>query len=170
MACILRQKTVYRGKGEPRTEFRCWNKKCDIYRSLVTDADCDKCHFKSVRETQPCTGKEKITTIEEPECPECGKAVEEFMEKHPDGMVANFRKMSRKALKYSTALKRWIAAGRPVRSEDEVATIHEICKKCDLYDSEHGSCKGCGCRVNISKVAVVNKIKMATEHCPKDLW
>ena len=69
---------------------------------------------------------------------------------------------------YMRALARWTAAGFPVREQAEVERIEcEICRPCEKY--VNGRCKQCGCRVNRA-VALVNKIKMATENCPLKKW
>jgi hypothetical protein len=72
---------------------------------------------------------------------------------------------------YWEAIKRWVKAGRPVRSDEEVAELHaNFCAKCDWFDKESSRCKGCGCNVKPTGSALLNKIKMATEHCPQQLW
>lgn len=77
----------------------------------------------------------------------------------------------RRTLSYAEALIAWTAAGRPERSDKEVERIfHQHCKTCKWFDPERQICRGCGCRVAESGYAVVNKIKMATEHCPRELW
>ena len=75
------------------------------------------------------------------------------------------------AYHYTRALSRWIKAGRPVRSEEEIQRIYgSYCKPCDAYDEESSSCRHCGCRVNLATAAMMNKIAMATETCPVDKW
>jgi hypothetical protein len=65
----------------------------------------------------------------------------------------------------------WIAAGRPERSDEEVRRIYsEHCEKCSWRKRRQNICRGCGCRVATYGMAVFNKIKMATEHCPRDQW
>ncbi len=72
---------------------------------------------------------------------------------------------------YWEAIKRWVSAGRPERSAEEVKLIHEKhCVKCSWYDAEAQRCRGCGCKVRAEGIAIFNKIKMATEHCPQHLW
>lgn len=67
------------------------------------------------------------------------------------------------------ALARWMAAGFPVRSQAEVAEIEAThCRPCEKYVD--GRCTKCRCRVNKSRLAVVNKAKMATESCPLGKW
>jgi len=73
--------------------------------------------------------------------------------------------------RYTGALARWIKAGRPVRDEAEIERIFETCcKPCEAYDAENSLCRYCGCRLNLMKVAPMNKIAMATEQCPLGKW
>ncbi len=82
----------------------------------------------------------------------------------PPGLV-------RRAISYAEALAQWTAAGRPERSDKDVEHIFSrFCKCCRWYDRRKNICKGCGCRVADSGYAIRNKIKMATERCPKNLW
>ena len=75
------------------------------------------------------------------------------------------------AYRYTRALSRWIKAGRPVRSEEEIKKIFETCcKPCEAYEALTSSCCCCGCRVNLVKAAPLNKIAMATEECPWGKW
>ena len=72
---------------------------------------------------------------------------------------------------YWQAVKTWVASGRPTRSNEEVEQIHSnYCSRCDWYNKEGQRCKGCGCKVRAEGWAVLNKIKMATEHCPRNFW
>jgi hypothetical protein len=73
---------------------------------------------------------------------------------------------------FKEALIKWNKAGRPTRTQEEVKHIHrEFCAMpCEWYDEGAGRCRGCGCKVTTGSIAVFNKIKMATEHCPKDKW
>jgi hypothetical protein len=81
------------------------------------------------------------------------------------------RGIVRRAVSYAEALIEWTAAGKPKRSDKEVEQIfNQHCKPCRWYDPEKQICRGCGCRVADSGYVVLNKIKMATEHCPRKLW
>lgn len=71
---------------------------------------------------------------------------------------------------YAVAVKRWQDHGRPVRSDEQVAGILDLCTKCEYYDGEICLHHKCGCKVNDSKWAIVNKIRMATESCPIGKW
>jgi hypothetical protein len=75
------------------------------------------------------------------------------------------------AYRYTRALSRWIKAGRPVRSEEEIKQIFEThCAPCEAYDKRSSACRHCGCRVNFSTTAPLNKIAMRTEECPLGKW
>lgn len=71
---------------------------------------------------------------------------------------------------YAAALSRWIGVGRPVRSDSSVELLLATChdNRCGQY--RDGQCLACGCRVNSSGWAVANKLRMATEKCPKGYW
>lgn len=91
--------------------------------------------------------------------------------------IQSFGEESRTTIKekmqhYAKALLVWKAAGYPTCSDEETAKRLAICEsgKCGRYDVETKSCEVCGCRVNTSKWAVVNKARMATEDCPLGHW
>lgn len=75
------------------------------------------------------------------------------------------------AYRYTRALSRWIKAGRPIRSENEIEDIYEThCKNCRAFDHETNSCKYCGCKLGTGTNPLINKIAMATERCPVEKW
>ena len=69
---------------------------------------------------------------------------------------------------FAQALIRWTAAGMPMREQAEVERLEAVCRECKHY--RNGRCAKCGCCVSKSRVAVRNKIKMATENCPAGKW
>ena len=76
-----------------------------------------------------------------------------------------------KVVRYTRALSRWIKAGRPVRAEEEVRGLFEgFCVVCEEYEVGGSTCGHCGCRVNTLVMAPLNKVAMATEHCPLEKW
>jgi hypothetical protein len=83
----------------------------------------------------------------------------------PGGPQQQPRGLISKASNYSKSVLKWIAAGRPSRSESECVRILEICKACEYYDSEKLICKMCGCGLG-GKTPLTNKIMMPTESCP----
>ena len=85
----------------------------------------------------------------------CGKAPEQA------GM---FDRLSR----YATAVARWIAAGRPTRTDQQVESLLANCQACEHFDGS--ACRKCGCRVSASPNALANKLRMLTESCPIGRW
>jgi len=85
--------------------------------------------------------------------------------------VPDMPSLSEQLSHYWQAVKKWISGGRPVRSNGEVEKIHaDYCTRCDWYERESQKCKGCGCNVKSEGIVLLNKIKMATEHCPRNFW
>lgn len=75
--------------------------------------------------------------------------------------------IARKVSNYSKAVEKWIAAGSPMRTQEEIASIFSICEVCPRFTNEgRPRCKLCGCSVNKSPDGLWNKIAMATEGCP----
>jgi len=79
----------------------------------------------------------------------------------PGGVLA-------RGIGYARALATWTAAGMPTRSHAEVAAIFTThCQPCEEFGPDTQTCTICGCRVRQSGAVLRNKIKMATERCPK---
>ena len=113
-------------------------------------------------------------------CAECGKysATNKLREcRKPDPIM----------LRYGFAVAKWIEAGRPERTDSEVdAILDQHCSKCDLFKDGHCTHAECGCNVKSSEEekstfvgslvswiispALVNKLRMSTEHCPIGKW
>lgn len=71
--------------------------------------------------------------------------------------------------RYKDALLRWRAADYPTRTTEDVAAIHAThCKPCDERVGDR--CRKCGCRVAAGGAVLLNKLKMATEHCLEEKW
>lgn len=96
-----------------------------------------------------------------------------------------------KIVRYSRSLRRWNDAGRPVRGDGEVESLfYSCCVPCEKFDAAKRACGVCGCSVLppegeaatvVSRLAsvigldrvsrgMVNKLRMATEHCPIHRW
>jgi len=74
-------------------------------------------------------------------------------------------------INYTRAIARWISEGRPIRDAEEITRIfHEICSPCPYFNEVRQTCKICGCRTRRSGSALMNKIAMKTESCPKQQW
>lgn len=79
--------------------------------------------------------------------------------------------------KYRVALKKWHAAGRPVRSGARIKILFGVCKQCIHFQKRkrkpwRGRCKHCGCYLQRHPHHFLsgNKIALATEHCPIGKW
>lgn len=59
------------------------------------------------------------------------------------------------------AMSKWIAAGRPTRTTNELAVVNTICDGCE--HKQGSKCGFCGCYL-------APKTRMATEHCPLEKW
>lgn len=68
--------------------------------------------------------------------------------------------------RFMSARDKWIKAGRPERTDEEVAHIYDaFCKPCKFL--QNGSCKLCGCLINRER-KYLNKLRWATEQCPHE--
>lgn len=70
---------------------------------------------------------------------------------------------------YAVATAKWITAGRPVRSDDEVAELRQICAECERFNGHVCTHPKCGCPV-VRPSVFGDKLKWATEHCPLEKW
>ena len=129
------------------------------------------------------------------ECPQCEWVYKRKADKPPHRTCPKSPALTEAAEKlgitgddikhWMHALARWTRAEFPVRSQAEIERCLRICVRCpsDNYVPDNpkctteacrmktsGRCKLCGCRVSKSRVAVINKIRMATEDCPKGHW
>jgi len=69
-------------------------------------------------------------------------------------------------IRYGKATARWVAAGRPVRTDNRVRELFDwFCRPCRHYDAANERCRLCGCRVAMTGPAALNKLMMATERC-----
>jgi hypothetical protein len=76
-----------------------------------------------------------------------------------------------------SAIKRWVLAGRPVRTPEKVNELLKVCRSCPFFvrDPRGDYCGKCGCPVNDqtdNPIKHRNKLVLATETCPADppLW
>lgn len=74
-------------------------------------------------------------------------------------------KTDRRVFRASAAYLRWAAAGFPTRSAEEQETVQAQCDACPHYVK--GLCDLCACHIS---GLILNKKRMATEHCPIDKW
>lgn len=72
-----------------------------------------------------------------------------------------------RASNFAAAVARDLTAGRPRRTEEEIASIRIICQAnfCGLYNAEHNWCEHRQCGCDVDKKAAWEK-----EVCPMGLW
>lgn len=71
--------------------------------------------------------------------------------------------------RYVNERKKWIDAGKPLRSPEEIDRIFQVCQACPFFladSSAAGSCTICGCGLK-KRGKTMNKIAWATTECPK---
>jgi recombinational DNA repair protein RecR len=81
-----------------------------------------------------------------------------------------FARLSR----WLTAITRWAwqsykARRLLVREEAEYRRVRAICEACPNWEPDKEQCKICGCGGR-SKVVLLNKLRIGTEHCPEGKW
>ncbi len=81
-----------------------------------------------------------------------------------------------KAMNWFNATAAWVAAGRPVRSAEEQATLAEICRPCKYYKPDPvlpllqgGQCGVCGCGIAPER-KLLNALSYATYRCKQGYW
>jgi len=191
--CEKRQKVTKRSEGI--TILRCMNRRCVIHAQEVDDDICSRCPTPVVKHVSPCRKPRpqpplvpggdvlepdhELIDLDDPEIREMIEAagfdvkeIESIQKNLANADVRSYPAISLQLWSFKEALIKWNKAGRPTRTQEEVDHIHrEFCAvPCEWYDEGAGRCRGCGCKVTTGSIAVFNKIKMATEHCPKDKW
>lgn len=163
--------------GDPR--FRCLNQQSSYPLQVVDDQQCAACPVRigppAPRPTPelivlrpdgypPCAYRSgsgcSVTGL--PVTQEiCGGCVKEA--------VTEEAGLGEKMANYFNAIRKWVAAGRPTRTDAEVKNLYENhCKSCRLNSGT--GCKKCGCAVKEDGFPFDNKLKMATERCPLGRW
>lgn len=76
-----------------------------------------------------------------------------------------------KTLRYAQAVSSWAENGFQVRTPEEIRKIYEeYCSTCEFFEEEKSTCNTCGCHVNLSPLALFNKIAMKNQYCPQKKW
>ena len=170
--CLKRQRNVTKTNEGEKVFFRCLNTQCPRYRATVSDEECAICMHKKIERPIPeCKKKRDLTKdiIPKKERKSLVKEIKDLEKGELE--LKEYPKFGMQLANYKMALTIWNQQGRPTRSKEEVEEIYsKHCSKCDWFDAKQKRCRGCGCKVTTGGLAVFNKIKMATEHCPKDLW
>ncbi len=69
---------------------------------------------------------------------------------------------------YSIEREEWIEAGKPLRSAEEIKSIHSICVSCPHFQPKSptkGNCRLCGCTIK-AKGKTLNKAAWGNKKCP----
>lgn len=166
------------------TKHRCMHKQAGTHRQHVDESVCNACPLRvyiNKEEKKHPLSLPVVETGNWPSCefrfkaggsiPSCAvtglKATEEICRRCAKDSKMETARLLDKVVNYATAMRRWVAAGRPERSDDRVKELFdEFCSKCSMYDREKGVCNSCGCPSNTDQPAIRNKLKMATEACP----
>jgi hypothetical protein len=182
VCCNLKQ--VERANGSE--VGRCVNPKSKEFLTIVEDNTCGGCPVRALCKSskppqvhhaiiapgypEPCEHRIQegfeircsVTglPVTPGQCGDCHLETKTYMATLPDKLFG-----------YASAVKKWIAAGRPTRTEDEVKAIFEDhCSKCEMYDKEKHACKSCGCSLATTGNPLINKLAMGTEKCPLGRW
>ena len=137
---------VRKRDGRRMTIFRCADPHSTQFTQNVTEETCLPCpSYQAALEAQ------------------AAQAVRETLPAVPS--------LAKRVKSWTAAVADWKLQGSPERSKDEVQQIfNTFCTPCSWYDRNRQLCRGCGCRVRSGGYAVFNKIRMATQHCPRNLW
>ncbi len=79
-----------------------------------------------------------------------------------------------KLFRFLKELARWVLAGRPIRSDEQMGKIFSICEQCPEFERyapgcDFGHCKVCGCNLDKTDKGR-NKIAWGTTKCPLNKW
>jgi hypothetical protein len=164
------------------TLHRCVHKQADAYRQPVDASVCDSCPMRVFVEQRRKKGKlpglPVIDTSGFPSCEfrsrsgseaKCSVTNLTVSKEQCNGCAAESKtataKILGKAVNYAKALRRWVAAGRPERTDAEIEQLFDDhCSKCSMF--QNGVCNSCGCPASKDQPAIRNKLRMATEKCP----
>ena len=118
----------------------------------------ERCHF--VKRGKYC------------ECSVCGLRVEaddptKIYAACP-GSPRRFPPLLKQVKTYAKAVAKHIATGMETRTDEEVINLLQICETCEHFSEDR--CTICGCRLNNSKNAFANKLRMKSQSCPEGKW
>lgn len=83
----------------------------------------------------------------------------------------------KRGMKFLRAYVKWVEAGKPLRSDEYIFELYEICKACPtnkfIQKREGvGECGECDCHIlrASSTETIINKLAFPTEGCPDGHW
>lgn len=80
-----------------------------------------------------------------------------------------------KVKEYLKEREKWLDAGQPMRTAEEMEHVYNICASCPFFKKDGGfipgydSCSICGCNLH-KKNSTLNKIAWKTTECPDNKW
>lgn len=104
------------------------------------------------------------------------KLAEPKAEPLPESESTDWRSLIPMGARLTKATAKWIAAGRPLTTEEEYRERLGICQgdanhsRCPVYDAAKGKCGDCGCGLKKGVGPIPAKTRMATENCPRGKW
>lgn len=82
-----------------------------------------------------------------------------------------------KVFNFTVAYAEWVKAGKPLRTDERVSELFQICSNCPTQkyirkSEHHGECDECGCRIinRSPQETILNKLAWPTTGCPDGHW
>lgn len=75
----------------------------------------------------------------------------------------------KKTTNFTQSSFKYVKAGRPRRTDEEIDKILDICHNCPTKRFNGKICTRCGCPINRER-KWLNKLKWGTERCPDGHW
>ena len=133
----------------------CTCDRCEVGKPYVLERDCRLCWLYHNR-------PEYKQMWDSSTQPHKGVAAKEAVE--PGSRPNKLWKFAGQLFSYVQAQARWVAAGSPVPTPEELAFREEQCHTCPKWDKEKDGCKVCGCGIDGGSLDC--KRRMSTEECP----
>ena len=76
----------------------------------------------------------------------------------------------RKGTNYIQAWIKWVRAGRPERTDEQVQELRQICQGCPMFNGQICTHENCGCNVTSSGSILGDKLRWLSESCPDGKW
>ena len=162
---------------------RCVHKKAETYKLPVCESTCDACPLRVFIEQKQKKKQVGLPILPHEDFPTCEFRVKgnaericgvtnlpvtaEICNRCAKDTKDETPKLLDKAINYATAVRKWVAAGKPERTQEEMEAIwNDHCSNCRMYDKVRKVCNSCGCPASTDQPSLKNKLKMATEACP----
>lgn len=162
---------------------RCVHKKAETYRLPVCEVDCAACPLRVFIDRSNPEKKHPLPVLPDDDFPQCEyrltdsttricgvtnlPVTSEICNRCAKDTKDATPNMLEKAISYASSVRKWVAAGKPERTQEEMDAIWEThCSGCRMYDKVKKVCNSCGCPASTDQPSLKNKLRMATEACP----